>query len=109
MELVRVGQAILINVDNRMWDPEDGKFAQARSTTLSEELGQIQYIFSDKTGTLTSNQMAFEKSSILGKLYGCNEVNAKLEAKASLFTAGGSPRRNADKEILVLRMLCGIT
>ncbi|GAB5363260.1 hypothetical protein AAMO2058_000868400 [Amorphochlora amoebiformis] len=101
MELVRVGQAILINVDNRMWDPEDGKFAQARSTTLSEELGQIQYIFSDKTGTLTSNQMAFEKSSILGKLYGCNEVNAKLEAKASLFTAGGSPRRNADKEILL--------
>lgn len=70
MELVRLGQAYLINVDNRMYEPENGKLAVARATTLSEELGQVQYVFSDKTGTLTSNQMTFQRCSINGQLYG---------------------------------------
>lgn len=36
-----------------MFDEKSGTGAKARTTTLNEELGQIEYIFSDKTGTLT--------------------------------------------------------
>lgn len=53
-----------------MFHKKSQTFAKARTTTLNEELGQIQYIFSDKTGTLTQNIMTFNKCSIAGRAYG---------------------------------------
>lgn len=43
---------------------------EARSSELNEELGMVEYVFSDKTGTLTCNVMEFRKCSIEGKSYG---------------------------------------
>lgn len=43
---------------------------RAQASNLSEELGQIEYVFSDKTGTLTANIMSFKKFSVGVKSYG---------------------------------------
>jgi phospholipid-translocating ATPase len=70
IELVKVLQARFINNDLAMYDPETDKPAHARTSNLNEELGQVDTILSDKTGTLTCNQMEFIKCSIAGLAYG---------------------------------------
>lgn len=70
VEVIRFWHSLWINWDEKMYYPPKDQAARARTTTLNEELGQIEYIFSDKTGTLTQNIMTFNKASIQGKLYG---------------------------------------
>ncbi|XP_078379616.1 phospholipid-transporting ATPase ID-like isoform X2 [Oculina patagonica] len=70
VEVIRLGQSLWINWDVLMYYAKNDTPAVARTTTLSEELGQIQYVFSDKTGTLTQNVMTFKKCSINGRLFG---------------------------------------
>lgn len=50
---MRFVQSFFINWDEKMYDKQSDTPAKARTTSLNEELGQIQYIFSDKTGTMT--------------------------------------------------------
>jgi phospholipid-translocating ATPase len=62
VEFIRLLQSKWIDWDIKMYYEPNNVQAQARTTTLNEELGQIEYIFSDKTGTLT--QVIIVKSEI---------------------------------------------
>ncbi|CAH8541354.1 unnamed protein product [Schistosoma rodhaini] len=70
LEVVRFIQALYINWDLDMYDSDSDTPAMARTSNLNEELGQVRYIFSDKTGTLTRNVMEFKRCSIGGIMYG---------------------------------------
>ncbi|KAF0034280.1 hypothetical protein F2P81_014346 [Scophthalmus maximus] len=70
VEIIRLGNSFYIDWDRAMYYARSDTPAEARTTTLNEELGQIKYVFSDKTGTLTQNIMTFNKCTINGKSYG---------------------------------------
>lgn len=61
LELVKLFLSWVIENDLEMYYDELGKPAQVRSSDLVEELGQVSFIFTDKTGTLTNNEMVFKK------------------------------------------------
>ncbi|CAN1837058.1 Probable phospholipid-transporting ATPase 4 [Linum perenne] len=80
IEVVKVCQAMFIDQDIHMYDEETGNTANARTSNLNEELGQVDTILSDKTGTLTCNQMDFLKCSIAGNPYGVRSSEVELAA-----------------------------
>ena len=61
IELVKLWQAMFMEYEIIMYDEVENISMKAQASNLNEELGQIEYVFSDKTGTLTSNIMEFKK------------------------------------------------
>ena len=66
MELVRLGQSYFMTRDMEMFHEGSNSKFQCRALNINEDLGQIKYLFSDKTGTLTENKMEFDSASIDG-------------------------------------------
>lgn len=69
VEMIKYYQAYMIASDLDLYDEATDSPTVVRTSSLVEELGQIEYIFSDKTGTLTRNVMEFKSCSIAGKCY----------------------------------------
>ncbi|KAJ3169761.1 hypothetical protein HK101_011428 [Irineochytrium annulatum] len=67
MEIIKLYQVYFMNNDLAMFDEEREIPCEANTSTLNEELGQVQYVFSDKTGTLTENLMEFRLFSVAGR------------------------------------------
>ncbi|KAI7889242.1 uncharacterized protein EV154DRAFT_604236 [Mucor mucedo] len=79
IEFVKTFQAYFIWNDLDMWDPISKKPCVPKTWTLSDDLGQVEYIFSDKTGTLTRNIMEFRECTINGTRYGDNGFSPESE------------------------------
>ncbi|XP_031158669.1 probable phospholipid-transporting ATPase IA isoform X7 [Sander lucioperca] len=79
LEVIKFTQAFFINWDTDMLYEPTNTPAMARTSNLNEELGQVKYIFSDKTGTLTCNVMQFKKCTIAGVAYGHSTHSSEEE------------------------------
>ncbi|KAI9734412.1 MAG: hypothetical protein M1818_006800 [Claussenomyces sp. TS43310] len=80
LEIIRTAQAYFIYSDVDMYYEKLDYPCTPKTWNISDDLGQIEYIFSDKTGTLTQNVMEFKKATINGIPYG----EAYTEAQAGM-------------------------
>ena len=84
IELVKLGQVYLLHNDLDLYDEETDLSIQCRALNITEDLGQIQYIFSDKTGTLTENKMVFRRCTIVGREYSHQENGMRAHKQPTL-------------------------
>ncbi|XP_055539760.1 phospholipid-transporting ATPase VD isoform X2 [Wyeomyia smithii] len=79
IELCKIMQVYHIHNSIDLYDSQTNKRTECRAMNITEELGQIQYIFSDKTGTLTENRMIFRRCTIVGVDYNHPETEEEKE------------------------------
>ncbi|GLJ15943.1 hypothetical protein SUGI_0263490 [Cryptomeria japonica] len=92
MELVRLGQAYFMIRDKKMYDSVSKSKFQCRALNINEDLGQVKYVFSDKTGTLTENKMEFRDASVFGRNYSTSKTLTEYNYQ-------NSSLQNEEKEI----------
>ncbi|XP_034472597.1 probable phospholipid-transporting ATPase VA isoform X1 [Drosophila innubila] len=86
IELCKILQVFHIHNNIDLYDADTNKQTECRAMNITEELGQIQHIFSDKTGTLTENKMIFRRCVVNGADY--NHPPSELE---KLYAKPGAP------------------
>lgn len=94
LEMIKfISVVYFMNKDRNIYDPISDTPALGRTSNLNEELGQVQYVFSDKTGTLTQNLMEYFKMSIGGVAYG----HGVTEIQRAIAKRKGEPIPEAPK------------
>uniref|UniRef100_A0A8D2JNY1 P-type phospholipid transporter n=1 Tax=Sciurus vulgaris TaxID=55149 RepID=A0A8D2JNY1_SCIVU len=106
LETVKFIQAQFINWDEDMHYDQNNLYAMARTSNLNEELGQVKYLFSDKTGTLTCNSMTFKKCTIAGVIYGQSSFCEFNDPKLLENFENGHPSAEYINEFLTLLCVC---
>ncbi|XP_001964882.3 phospholipid-transporting ATPase VA isoform X2 [Drosophila ananassae] len=86
IELCKILQVFHIHNNIDLYDADTNKQTECRAMNITEELGQIQHIFSDKTGTLTENKMIFRRCVVNGADY--NHPPSELE---KMYSKPGAP------------------
>ncbi|ORY78333.1 phospholipid-translocating P-type ATPase [Neocallimastix californiae] len=81
IEIIKMIHTFWISGDEDMYYEPHDEACLVKTWTISDDLGQIEYIFSDKTGTLTQNKMEFRRCSINGKVYGIKGTDVSLQGK----------------------------
>ncbi|KAG2463604.1 AT11C ATPase, partial [Polypterus senegalus] len=108
VEMQKFLGSFFITWDRDFFDPEIQEGALVNTSDLNEELGQVEYIFTDKTGTLTQNNMEFIECCIDGFRYNYRESSTELDG----FCTTDEPisklheKAGREKEELFLRALC---
>lgn len=92
MEVVKFQLGVFINYDIGMYYARNNTPASSRTSSLIEELGQVQYVFSDKTGTLTENRMILKKISVANTSF----IDTGDRGHAGGEETGEAPGTNAD-------------
>eukprot|EP00917_Polyrhabdina_sp_WS-2016_P010364 GHVP01022872.1.p1 GENE.GHVP01022872.1~~GHVP01022872.1.p1 ORF type:complete len:994 (-),score=173.65 GHVP01022872.1:90-3071(-) len=88
LEMVKLVQTFFMESDEKMFSRENNKKAMVKTSALVEELGCVTHVFSDKTGTLTSNVMQLKCLAIGQTLFGYgDEKDPLLQTTRSI----GSP------------------
>ncbi|XP_062484174.1 phospholipid-transporting ATPase IK isoform X3 [Pezoporus occidentalis] len=95
-EFIYLVNSCFINWDLEMYYAAKDIPAQARSTSLNDQLGQIEYIFSDKTGTLTQNMMSFKKCCVNGAVYGTGTGHEDKHPRGSGVTWTQNVQKKSD-------------
>uniref|UniRef100_A0A8C9VJP2 Phospholipid-transporting ATPase n=1 Tax=Scleropages formosus TaxID=113540 RepID=A0A8C9VJP2_SCLFO len=101
VEMQKFLGSFFIGWDLDLYHVESDQKAQVNTSDLNEELGQVEYVFTDKTGTLTENEMQFRECSINGVKF--QEINGKLICLHLCLTCSGPhfPLQTGEEELFL--------